>query len=74
MLTYNSFRYETMQFEDQICILPEGLESFCLPLLASRSSGTSQRQIKNNHSLRSSRLCGEKILLLIRYVTKNKST
>jgi hypothetical protein len=49
-----------MQFEDQICILPEGLEPFCLPLIASRSSGASQRQTKNNLSLRSSRLCGEK--------------
>jgi hypothetical protein len=49
-----------MQFEDQICDLPSGLESFYLPLLASRFGGASQRQIKNTFSLRPSRLCGEK--------------
>jgi hypothetical protein len=56
-----------MQFEDQIRVLPAGLESFYLPSFLSASFLEDQRQIKNNRSLRSSRLCGEKILLLIRY-------
>jgi hypothetical protein len=67
MIAYTSLKYEFLQFEDQVCVLPEGLESFYLPLLASRSSGVSHRQIKNNPSLRSSRLCGEKILMQIRH-------
>jgi hypothetical protein len=52
---YNSYECETWQPEVQIFVLPAGLGSFYLP--------ASQRQIKNNHSLRPLRLCGEKILL-----------
>ena len=48
-----------MQFDDQISVSPAGLEYFYLP--------TSQRQIKNNRTLRSPRLYGEKMLLQIRH-------
>jgi hypothetical protein len=60
-----------MQFENHICVLPAGLDLLFAILPVRQFFLEDQRQIKNNHPLRPPRLCGEKLLLLLR---KNRST
>jgi len=63
---YYSFKYESTQVVDEIFVCPKGIGLFichpsCPPVFLE-----DQRQIKNNRSLRPSRLCGEKLLPPIR--------